>query len=62
MMKGHKHNDACTYKIEGKNKLYQCPECGLKYKEKEWAEKCEGWCSVHKSCNLEITAHAAKNE
>ena len=39
---------------------YQCPECGLKYKEREWAEKCEAWCEEHKSCNLEITAHAEK--
>ena len=42
--------------------LYQCPECGLKYKEKEWAEKCGAWCKEHKSCNLEITAHSEKEE
>lgn len=42
--------------------LHQCPECGLKYKEKEWAEKCEAWCREHKSCNLEIIAHAEKEE
>ena len=42
------------------DELYQCPECHLKYKEKEWAEKCETWCHEHKSCNLEITAHAEK--
>ena len=30
MMRGHwEHNQS-----------YQCPECGFKYKEKEWAEKC----------------------
>lgn len=40
--------------------LYECPECHLKYKEKEWAEKCEVWCREHKSCNLEITARAEK--
>ena len=40
--------------------LYQCPECGLKYRDKEWAEKCEAWCKAHRSCNLEITAHAEK--
>ena len=40
--------------------VYQCPECKLHYKEKEWAEKCEAWCREHKSCNLEITAHAEK--
>jgi len=37
---------------------YQCSECGFKYKEKEWAKKCETWCKEHKSCNLEIIKHA----
>lgn len=50
MMRGHKHNKA--------KELYQCPECGFWYKEKEWAEKCEVWCKEHKSCNLEITKYA----
>jgi len=40
--------------------LFQCPECGLKYRVKEWVEKCEAWCKAHHSCNLEITAHAEK--
>ena len=39
-------------------KLYQCHECGLKYKEKEIADKCEAWCREHKSCNLEIIKYA----
>jgi len=38
--------------------LYQCEECGFRYAEKEWAEKCEAWCREHKSCNIEIAAHA----
>ena len=37
---------------------YQCPECGMRYEEKVWAEKCEAWCKEHKSCNLDIIAHA----
>lgn len=48
MTKGHGH----------KRELYRCPECGLVYQEKKWAEKCESWCKQHKSCNLEITRHA----
>lgn len=36
---------------------YQCEECGFRYLEKEWAEKCESWCEEHKSCNLEIISH-----
>lgn len=38
--------------------LHKCQECGLEYKEKEFAEKCEKWCKENKSCNLEITKHA----
>lgn len=41
-----------------KAKLYTCPECGLSYKEKELAKKCEAWCKEHHSCNLTITKHA----
>ncbi|MGQ9476914.1 MAG: class I SAM-dependent methyltransferase [Candidatus Bipolaricaulia bacterium] len=44
---------------EGKG-LYQCPECGLEYKEKEWAEECERWCKEHRSCNPEIIKHAVE--
>jgi protein-tyrosine-phosphatase len=43
-----------------RQQLYECPECHLKYTDKIWAEKCEAWCREHKSCNLEITAHAAR--
>lgn len=39
-------------------KYYVCEECGLTYQEKEWAEKCQAWCAEHKSCNLDIVAHA----
>ena len=42
--------------------LYQCQECGFKYKQEEWAEKCEVWCKEHKSCNLEITSNALPPE
>ena len=46
---------------EKEQKLYECLECHLKYKDKERAEKCEAWCKEHHSCNLEITEHAIKN-
>lgn len=42
--------------------LHICPECGFHYRDKAWAEKCEVWCKEHKSCNLEITAHAEENK
>ena len=41
-------------------KLYECKACGLKYKEKKWAVKCEFACGTAKSCDLEITKHAIK--
>ncbi|MDZ4285556.1 MAG: hypothetical protein U1A23_01365 [Candidatus Sungbacteria bacterium] len=42
--------------------LYECSECKLKYREEKWAKACEAWCREHKSCNLEITAHAEENK
>lgn len=42
--------------------LYQCEECGLKYREKETAQMCQAWCGEHKSCNLEIIKNAVNNE
>jgi hypothetical protein len=46
---------------KGEKDLYQCEECGFKYEEREWAEKCQAWCGEHKSCNLEIIEHAVEN-
>jgi len=47
--------------LEKRNdKYYQCEECGLFYADKEIAEKCQAWCSEHKSCNLDIIKHAIK--
>tara|TARA_B100000745_G_C19939007_1_gene316482 strand:- start:404 stop:568 length:165 start_codon:yes stop_codon:yes gene_type:complete len=40
--------------------LYQCEECELKYRDAEFATKCEAWCKEHKSCNLDIISHAEK--
>ena len=37
---------------------YVCEECGMKYADKAWAEKCEQWCREHHTCNLEIIQHA----
>ncbi|MEW6008146.1 MAG: TVP38/TMEM64 family protein [Candidatus Omnitrophota bacterium] len=39
---------------------FKCKICGLLYKDKNWALKCEEWCAQHRSCNLEITKHAVK--
>lgn len=37
---------------------YQCEECDLYYREREWAEKCETWCREYQSCNIEIIQYA----
>ncbi len=41
---------------------HKCPECGLHYKEKTQAKKCETWCKEHHGCNLEITNQAIENK
>jgi len=41
--------------------LYICEICDLKYAQREWAKKCEEYCSEHNACSLEITKHAEKN-
>ena len=41
--------------------LHKCPACGLMYKDKEYAEKCEAWCTKYQSCNLDIIQHAENN-
>ncbi len=41
---------------------FVCEKCGFKYEEREWAEKCQAWCSMHQSCNMEITQYAVNTE
>ncbi len=53
MMTGMKHGEP--------EKVFGCAECGLSYKNAEWAKKCAAWCKEHHSCNLEITEHAIKD-
>lgn len=54
MMAGMNHG-------QGKpEKVFVCPECGMSYKDAEWAKKCASWCREHHSCNLEIIKHAVQ--
>lgn len=48
--------------VKNGNTLYVCEECGMAYQEKEWAEKCQAWCSENNTCHIEITAHAVPLE
>lgn len=43
---------------DSSEKLYQCAECGLRYREREIAARCEKWCRAHKSCNIDVIKHA----
>ncbi|MBR9691146.1 hypothetical protein GOV08_05700 [Candidatus Woesearchaeota archaeon] len=47
-------------KIESSKQYFICEECGFGYAKRDWAEKCQGWCKEHKSCNLKITKHSKK--
>ena len=44
--------------IKDDKEAFMCEECGLTYKDKKWAEKCEAWCKKYNSCNLNITSYA----
>jgi len=43
---------------QSKQEIYTCPHCGLHYRSKDIAQKCEAWCKEHHSCNLEIIKFA----
>ncbi len=38
--------------------VFQCPECGLHYKDMKLAKDCEAFCSQNKACNLDIARHS----
>ncbi|MGH7196460.1 MAG: hypothetical protein ACREGJ_01680 [Candidatus Saccharimonadales bacterium] len=42
------------------NDTYQCPECGLHYKDKELAKKCEAFCKAHHACSMDITKYSVE--
>jgi predicted ATP-dependent serine protease len=46
--------------VKEQSRKYICEECGFRYKDKRWAEKCEEFCKKYKGCNAEITKHAVK--
>lgn len=47
---------------KGDATYYRCEACGLLYAEKEMAERCEAWCTEHKSCNLDIIKYAVNGD
>ncbi len=43
--------------VEGKT-VFVCDICGLGYRERETAERCQDYCAAHRSCSLEIMKEA----
>jgi hypothetical protein len=35
--------------------LFQCPECGLHYRDAKTAAECEAFCKTNNACSLEIS-------
>ena len=51
----------CGMKEEkGGKRYFKCEACGLLYRERKWAERCQAWCSAHQSCSMDITRHRMK--
>jgi hypothetical protein len=46
--------------VKKQESLFLCEACGLGYREKSIAQKCEDWCTARHSCNLEIIKNAVK--
>ncbi len=46
--------------VNKKRELFVCEDCGMNYKDRTWAEKCEKFCRKNKSCDLNIIKHAVK--
>ena len=46
--------------FENGERFYVYEVCGFTYKEKNWAEKCQDYCTKHNACSLEITGHAVQ--
>ena len=43
---------------KGKQILFRCDACGMLFREREWAEKCQAWCETHEgTCNMEYIQH-----
>jgi len=47
--------------VKEESGLFACGECGMKFKEKDLAKKCEDWCKKTHSCNIDIIQHAVKD-
>lgn len=44
--------------MSGEQETFQCPVCGLHYRDDKTAKKCEAYCKANKACSLEIAKQA----
>jgi hypothetical protein len=42
--------------------LFECPECGLHYRDEKNAKECEEFCKANKACSIEITKNSVEYE
>ncbi len=42
--------------LQGKT-YYLCSKCGMAYTDREWAQRCEDFCTKYNACSIEITQH-----
>ncbi len=46
--------------VKQEKKLFVCAECGMKYRNEEFAKKCENYCRENQACNLDIVKHSVE--
>lgn len=44
------------------DKVFQCPECGLHYRDQATAKVCEEFCRANQACDPEITKRSVERE
>lgn len=42
-------------------RIFQCPECGLHYRDNKTAEACRKFCAENHACSLEITKQSIES-
>ncbi len=42
--------------------FFECPECGLHYRDLKIAKQCETFCKANKACSMEIAKKAVEYE
>jgi hypothetical protein len=42
--------------------VFQCPGCGLHYRDRVTAKACEEFCLANQACNLDITQRSIEYE